>query len=118
MKLAEKTAAKIESAIAEQGWPLGSVLGSDADLLEQYGVSRAVLREAVRLLEHDKVARMRRGPGGGLVVAEPDPEAVTRAATLYLRYWRVDPGRIFEARIALEVAAVKAAADRIDEDGI
>jgi DNA-binding FadR family transcriptional regulator len=118
MKLAEQTAAKIELAIAERGWPLGSVLGSEADLLAQYGVSRAVLREAVRLLEHDNVARMRRGPGGGLVVAEPDPEAVTRTATLYLRYRAVDPGQIFDARIALEVAAVRNTAERIDEAGI
>lgn len=118
MKLAEQTAAKIEMAIAELGWPLGSVLGSEADLLARYGVSRAVLREAVRLLEHDNVARMRRGPGGGLVVAKPDPEAVTRTATLYLRYRAVDPGQIFDARIALEVAAVKGAAELIDEDGI
>ena len=118
MKLAEQTAAKIELAIAERGWPLGTVLGSEADLLAQYGVSRAVLREAVRLLEHDNVARMRRGPGGGLVVAEPDPEAVTRTATLYLRYRGVDPGQIFDARIALELAAVRGAVERIDEAGI
>jgi DNA-binding FadR family transcriptional regulator len=118
MKLAEQTAAKIELAIIEQGWPLGMVIGSEADLLAEYGVSRAVLREAVRLLEHDHVAHMRRGPGGGLVVAEPDAEAVTRAATLHLRYRKVNPGQLFEARIALELAAVKSAAERIDEHGI
>lgn len=118
MKLAEQTAAKIELAIIEQGWPLGMVIGSEADLLAEYGVSRAVLREAVRLLEHDHVAQMRRGPGGGLVVAEPDAEAVTRAATLHLRYRQVSPGQLFEARIALELAAVKSAAERIDEQGI
>ena len=47
MKLAEQTAAKIELSIVEQGWPLGMVIGSEADLLAEYGVSRAVLREAV-----------------------------------------------------------------------
>jgi DNA-binding FadR family transcriptional regulator len=118
MKLAEQTAAKIELAIIERGWPLGMVIGSEADLLAEYGVSRAVLREAVRLLEHDHVAHMRRGPGGGLVVAEPDAEAVTRAATLHLRYRQVSPGQLFEARIALELAAVKSATERIDERGI
>jgi len=118
MKLAEQTAAKIELAIIEQGWPLGSVLGSEADLLAEYRVSRAVLREAVRLLEHDNVAHMRRGPGGGLVVAEPDTAAVTRAATLYLRYRNVSPGQLFAARIAVELAAARATTENIDESGI
>jgi DNA-binding FadR family transcriptional regulator len=118
MKLAEQTAAKIELSIVELGWPLGMVIGSEADLLAEYGVSRAVLREAVRLLEHDHVAQMRRGPGGGLVVAEPDAEAVTRASTLYLRYRKVDPRQLFGARIALELAAVRSATEHIDERGI
>jgi DNA-binding FadR family transcriptional regulator len=118
MKLAEQTAAKIELSIVEQGWPLGMVIGSEADLLAEYGVSRAVLREAVRLLEHDHVAHMRRGPGGGLVVAEPDAEAVTRVASIYLRYRTVSPGQLFGARMALELAAVRSAAEHIDERGV
>jgi DNA-binding FadR family transcriptional regulator len=118
VKLAEQTAAKIELAIAEAGWPLGTVIGSEADLLATYGVSRAVLREAVRLLEHDNVAHMRRGPGGGLVVAEPDADAVVRVATLYLRYRNVSPGQLFRARIAVELAAVRSAAEHIDERGV
>jgi DNA-binding FadR family transcriptional regulator len=118
VKLAEQTAAKIELFIVEQGWPLGMVIGSEADLLAEYGVSRAVLREAVRLLEHDNVAHMRRGPGGGLVVAEPDAAVVTRVATLYLRYREVSPGQLFGARTALELAAVRSATERIDERGI
>jgi DNA-binding FadR family transcriptional regulator len=118
MKRAEQTAAKIERAIAERGWPLGSVVGSEADLLAEYGVSRAVLREAVRLLEHDHVAYMRRGPGGGLVVAEPDTVAVSDAAARYLRYREVSPAQIVAARIAVEAAAVRAATEKIDERGI
>jgi DNA-binding FadR family transcriptional regulator len=118
MKLAEQTAAKIGLSIVEQGWPLGMVIGSEADLLAEYGVSRAVLREAVRLLEHDHVAHMRRGPGGGLVVAEPDADAVTRVASIYLRYRTVSPGQLFGARMALELAAVRSAAEHIDERGV
>ncbi len=118
MKLAEQTAAKLELAIVEQGWPQGRVLGSEAELLAEYRVSRAVLREAVRLLEHDSVAYMRRGPGGGLVVAEPDAAAVTRAATRYLRHRAARPDQLFAARIAIEVAAAKSAAEHLDERGV
>jgi DNA-binding FadR family transcriptional regulator len=70
------------------------------------------------LLEHDHVAHMRRGPGGGLVVAEPDSHAVTSAATLYLGYRDVRPGQLFTARAAVELAAVRSAAENVDEQGI
>ncbi|WP_330186364.1 FCD domain-containing protein [Dactylosporangium sp. AC04546] len=117
-KLAELTCEKIEMRIIEMGWPVGQVIGSEAELLAEYGVSRAALREAIRLLEHHHVAFMRRGPGGGLVVAEPDPDAMAHAAAVYLRYRRVNPPDLFEARTALELAAVRSAAENIDEAGI
>jgi DNA-binding FadR family transcriptional regulator len=65
-KLAEALAARIERTIASRKWPVGAVLGSEESLLAKFRVSRAVLREAVRILEHHRTATMRRGPGGGL----------------------------------------------------
>ena len=118
LKLAEVISEQIEARIIDEGWPVGKVIGSESDLLAEYGVSRAVLREAIRLLEHHRVAHMRRGPGGGLVVTEPEPQAVTRAAAVFLRYRNVTPAQLFEARIALETAAVRDAALRIDEAGV
>jgi DNA-binding FadR family transcriptional regulator len=112
-----KRAAKVANLIVEDlmalGWPVGHVLGSEADLLERYRVSRAVFREAVRLLEHEQVARTRRGPGGGLVVTEPTVGAVVDAVVLYLH--RVDArlGEIFEARVVLEQLACQLAVSRM-----
>jgi DNA-binding FadR family transcriptional regulator len=117
-KLAELTREKIEMKIIDLDWPVGTVIGSEADLLAEYRVSRAALREAIRLLEHHNVASMRRGPGGGLVVAEPEPQAVAHAAAVYLRYRKVAPADLFETRAALEVAAVRSAVKNIDEAGI
>lgn len=117
-KLAELTCEKLEMRIIEMDWPVGKVIGSEAELLAEYGVSRAALREAIRLLEHHNVANMRRGPGGGLVVAEPDPDAMAHAAAVYLRYRKVNPPELFETRTALELAAVRSAAEHIDEAGI
>jgi DNA-binding FadR family transcriptional regulator len=114
-----KRAAKVADLIIEDvmalGWPVGEVLGSETDLLERYQVSRAVFREAVRLLEHQQVARTRRGPGGGLVITEPTVGAVIDAVVLYLH--RVDArlDEIFEARIILEDLACQLAAGRTDE---
>jgi DNA-binding FadR family transcriptional regulator len=90
-KLAEVLAANIGDDIAASGWQVGSVFGTETALLERYRVSRAVLREAVRLLEYHSIAQMRRGPGGGLVVAKPQAQASIDTIALYLQYRR--PGR-------------------------
>lgn len=117
-RLAETIADRIQRDIVENGWKIGSLLGSEPDLIERYGVSRAVFREAARIIEHQQIARMRRGPGGGLVVTEPDAEIVRRAAGVYLRYQRVRRLDLWQARTALELSAVDAAAERIDDTGI
>ena len=117
-----KRAAKVADLIVEDvmalGWPVGEVLGSETELLERYQVSRAVFREAVRLVEHQQVARTRRGPGGGLVVTEPTVGAVIDAVVLYLH--RVDAAldEIFEARIVLEELACQLASERTDENDL
>jgi DNA-binding FadR family transcriptional regulator len=117
-KLAENVARELEHEIIERGWPVGEVLGSEAELLARLGVSRAVLREAVRLLEHHFVATMRRGPGGGLVVTAPDTSAAARATALTLEYQGATIRDLLEARSALELKCVELATGRIDEDGI
>jgi DNA-binding FadR family transcriptional regulator len=115
---AQSVAAEIEQDIIRNGWQVGTVIGSVADLVERMGVSRSILREAVRIVEHHDVARMRRGPGGGLVVTAPDAEAVQRAASLYLSFAGVRPQHLYETRAAIEVACAGQAAERISEEGI
>lgn len=117
-KLAAVVANRIARDIAALGWPEGHVLGSEPELLERYGVSRAVFREAVRLVEHQQLARMRRGPGGGLVVSIPTVESVMDAFTIYLFYMRVEIDEVFEARLALEETVAELAPARVGETDI
>jgi len=106
-KLAERVALAVREDIERAGWPIDTVLGSEPELIERYGVSRAILREAVRILEHDGAVRTKRGPGGGLVVAAPDSAAIVRAAGLALEHDKVTPQQLVDVRSALEVAAVR-----------
>jgi DNA-binding FadR family transcriptional regulator len=117
-KLAEVIASRIETLVMERGWPLGEILGSEPELIEQFGVSRAVFREAVRIVEHHGVARMRRGPKGGLVVTAPDLRAVQRPTTLYLDFKDVSSADLFTVRSTLELAAVELLSARLDERGV
>jgi DNA-binding FadR family transcriptional regulator len=111
-KLAERVAGALRDDIERAGWPVGTVIGSETDLIERYGVSRAILREAVRILEHHGAVRTKRGPHGGVVVTAPDSGAIVRSARMILEYDGVTSEQLFEARSVLEVAAVRLATER------
>ncbi len=117
-KRASQVADRIIEDVMALGWPVGQVLGAETELLERYQVSRAVFREAVRLVEHREVARTRRGPGGGLVVTEPTIEAVIEAVVLYLYRVEAPLDEVFEARIVLEEIACDLASRRLEEDDL
>ncbi len=114
--LAASVARRILTDVVDLGWPVGEVLGSQSEMIERYGVSRAVFREAVRLVENQQVATMRRGPGGGLVVTEPTVDAIIDAAVLYLHRANTRLHEVFEARIVLEVIAAELASERLTTD--
>jgi DNA-binding FadR family transcriptional regulator len=117
-KFGERVAAAIELQIRDLGWPVGHMLGTETSLIAQHGVSRAVLREAIRQVEQRGIAEMRRGRGGGLVVAEPVEGVVVRALTTYLEAIDVSLPEILETQLILEIQAAALAADVIDQDGI
>jgi len=117
-KLATQVARQLEDEIIDRTWPVGEVLGSELELQERFGVSRSVLREAIRLLEHHHVARMRSGRGGGLVVCAPNPSSGIRAMVIYLEYIGISVGDLLRARLLLEPLAARLAAEAVTEDGI
>ncbi|WP_264069640.1 FadR/GntR family transcriptional regulator [Mycolicibacterium komossense] len=117
-KRAAQIAGQIEAEIIRRDWPIGESLGSEQSLQQRYDVSRSVLREAIRLVEHHQVARMRRGRGGGLIVTVPDAGPATRAVVIYLEYLGTTMEELLAARLLLEPLASGLAAERIDEAGI
>jgi DNA-binding FadR family transcriptional regulator len=117
-KRGQRVAFQVLEDVGAAGWPVGRLLGSESDLMERYGVSRAVLREAVRVLEHHQVARMRRGPGGGLVVAEPGVAATTDAVALHLHRLAITPAQLFEVRAAVEIGVLERGTKRLTADGV
>lgn len=117
-KRGQRVAFAILKEIADAGWPLGELLGSERELMERHDVSRAVLREAVRVLEHHQVAKMRRGPGGGLFVAEPGVAATTEAVALHLHRLAITPAQLFEVRTAVELAVLERGVESLDDDDI
>lgn len=104
-KKATLAARRIERDILASQCPIGDVFSDRAGMNQSYDLGKSTLLEAVRILEERGVARMRRGPGGGLVVtAMPEAPAVA-AATDYLIRSGTTPAQLHEARLVIGVAA-------------
>jgi DNA-binding FadR family transcriptional regulator len=117
-KLATSVAQRLLADIVEMGWPAGEMLGSEPELTDRYEVSRAVLREANRLLEFQGIIRTQRGVGGGIFVSTPNEAATTDALAVYLDSRGVTVQQLFEVREAIELANVELAASRLDKQAI
>jgi DNA-binding FadR family transcriptional regulator len=114
-KLAARLAQNIQSEILANKYQPGYRMGAEPELMDRYGVSRAVLKQAVRLLENSGVAEMRRGGGGGLIVARPNVQAVRAAVSTYLEFEGVTTRDLYQTRVALELYSAKVAAEQISE---
>jgi DNA-binding FadR family transcriptional regulator len=75
----EDVAAAIRRHIRDANLQPGDRLGREIDLAERFGVSRATLREALRLLASEHLVRAVKGPGGGIFVAESAVEGLLHA---------------------------------------
>jgi GntR family transcriptional repressor for pyruvate dehydrogenase complex len=87
-------------------------LPSERDLALEFGVSRTVVREAVRALVAKNLLEVR--PGSGTLVRRPSMASVASSMALLLRVGQdhVDYEKLHEVRRALEVEIVGLAAER------
>jgi GntR family transcriptional regulator, transcriptional repressor for pyruvate dehydrogenase complex len=113
--LSEQVAADITQAIVDGKLQPGERMLSERDLGEQFGVSRTVIREAVRSLVAGGLVEAQ--SGRGLRVAEVGSGAVNRAMSMFLRRSdSINYPRVHEVRSALEIDMAGYAAERATED--
>jgi DNA-binding FadR family transcriptional regulator len=117
-KVAFSVAREIVRDVAVGGADVGASLGSEAVMMERYGVSRFSLREALRILEVLGFVTIRPGPGGGPLVDEVDSRQFGQFAALYYQRLNATYQEILEARLVLEPAAARMAAVRRTDDDV
>ncbi len=83
LKTSEVIARDIIHDIAVAGLKEGDALLPEAEMLQQYGVGRASMREALRLLEVNGLIKIRAGAGGGPTVGVAEAENLAQMLTLY-----------------------------------
>lgn len=115
-KVAERVARQIVQDMVDRKLQPGDVLPSEAVMLGSYGVGRASLREALRVLEVNGFITMKPGPGGGPVVSRPTPRNFARMATLFFQLQGATFHELAQARSELEPLLARMAAERRDPE--
>jgi DNA-binding FadR family transcriptional regulator len=106
----------IADGIVSRGMRPGDRLPTEAEMIAEYEVGRATLREALRVLEAQGVLEIRVGSGGGPFVARPDAHRLARMLSLLLRMSDVTLREVLDARLIVEPALAAQAASHRSED--
>ena len=90
----------------------GDKLPSERDLAENFGSSRAAVREALRNLERGGVIEQRKGLKGGTYITRVDPTIVTRSLNDLLSFGGISIQSLTESRSILLNAVIRLACER------
>ena len=100
----------------------GERLPNEALLARQFGVSRATIREALRVLAAQSLIRTAKGAGGGSYVTIPSvghlSDFLSSNVRLLSEARDVTLAELIEVRMLLEVPAVRLAAERREDDDV
>jgi GntR family transcriptional regulator, transcriptional repressor for pyruvate dehydrogenase complex len=113
-KVSELIARQIVDDIVRRQLQPGDTLEPEAAMLSRYEVSRASLREALRILEVHGLISIKPGPGGGPVVSAVDSVDFGTTSTLYFKAAGATFRELVEARLVIEPAMAGLAARRGD----
>jgi len=89
----------------------GDKLPPERDLADQFGVSRAAVREALRTLEVSGIVELRKGPKGGAFMLE-EGAPLTQSFESMLELGRIPIRDLTEARILISEVVVRLACER------
>ncbi len=106
----------ISEKIIAGEWPTNSFLPTEAELCKEMGVSRTVVREAVKVLESSGLVRIDRG--FGTRVLEANHDSVSRPLKMLLRRTSSDLKHLMEVRKIIEVAMAGLAAERRSKENL
>ena len=104
---------RIRATIFRDKLALFQRMPSERDLAAQFGVSRVVVREAIRTLESSGLVTVKKGPKGGIFVAQDYERPIVDTVTNLLAGGEATLDNLFEMRLLIEPYA----AARLAESG-
>lgn len=113
-RLSDQVVAQLRQAVVHGEYEPGSRLPTADALAESYGVSRSVMRDALRTLSSMGLVEVRQGHG--IFVAVPRDDILTTALTLRMQRSDITVGEVLAARVTLESTLAAEAARVIDDE--
>ncbi|QKV96108.1 FadR family transcriptional regulator [Streptomyces sp. NA02950] len=116
----ELVLARIEEQILAGNLRVGDRLPPERELVELLGVSRAAVREALRVLEAQGVVRSRvgTGPASGSVISAMPSDGLSQLLRFHMALANFPLMDVVEARATLERSSARLAAERATEDDL
>lgn len=108
--LYEDVVNEIKKAILSSRYKTGDAIPSETELAKQFGVSRPVIREAIRVLQSRGFLEIRRGITGGAFVRDLYKLPFMEDFADLIRYRRVRVEHLSSARLLLEPEVCRLAA--------
>jgi GntR family transcriptional repressor for pyruvate dehydrogenase complex len=96
----------------------GDRLPNEREFCTVFGVSRATLREGLRVLEALGVIEIRAGSSGGIFACEPQADQVGAALEALLRFRHATAQELSEFRVSFEAETANWAAQRAEPDDV
>src|ERR1700738_2658435 len=94
----------------------GTALPAERELVKQTQMSRATVREGLRILEVQNLLRAKAGRAGGAIVQRPTTKSMANSVTMLIRGRRIKLADLMETREALEPFCAELAARKRTED--
>jgi DNA-binding FadR family transcriptional regulator len=116
-KASDVLAADLRERILNGELAEGASLPAERELVKQTQMSRATVREALRILEVQNLVRVKAGRAGGAFVQRPTTKSMANSVSMLIRGQHIKLADLMETREALEpFCAELAARTRTDED--
>jgi GntR family transcriptional repressor for pyruvate dehydrogenase complex len=109
-RLSKTVADDLQRKIIHNKLEVGDQLPTEPKLMEEYGVSRTVIREAAACLVSRGVVDVR--PRRGMTVRPPDGKGLAESLIAQLQMSKVSLPQLLQVRVVLEAAIVKLAAEQ------
>ena len=117
-KASDVLADELRERILRGEFPENTALPPERELVTQTGMSRATVREALRILEVQGLVRIKTGRAGGAFIQRLGEESIASSVGLLIRGRQIRLAALLETREAVEPSCARLAAIHRDDDDI
>jgi len=117
-KISDQIIDQIRDAVLSGKLKPGDRLASEKELADQFNVSKATMREAMRVLEVMGLIEIRKGISGGIFIAEVDMRTTIHSIINFLHFQIISVKEITMLRYLIEPSVARMAAAKITDRDI